>query len=66
MSDHPPIPEPLWQRLREFLDAGRTGQITLNVGHGVVTSAEFKERVESRGASPPVGGLATRRKLEVP
>jgi hypothetical protein len=47
MSDRPPIPEPLWQRLREFLDAGRTGQITLNVGHGVVTSAEFRERVEA-------------------
>ncbi|HXH81709.1 MAG TPA: hypothetical protein VNN07_02140 [Candidatus Tectomicrobia bacterium] len=40
-----PVPPAIWARLIAFLEAGTTGQVTLNVGQGRVTSAEFREHV---------------------
>ncbi len=47
----PPIPEAIWQRLREFVAAGKTGRITLHVSQGTVVDAEFAERVRAVVAS---------------
>jgi hypothetical protein len=40
-----PIPDDIWRRLREFLEAGKTGQVTLHVSEGHVLTAELTERV---------------------
>ncbi len=42
-----PIPKAIWERLREFLAAGKTGSITLHVSQGTVVDAEFAERVRA-------------------
>jgi hypothetical protein len=55
-----PIPAELWARIRGFLAARGTGSLTLNVGEGVVTSLEVRERLvapcsipaESNGRPP--------------
>ncbi len=48
VTDQPPIPEPIWRRIREFLMAGKGGQIVLNVAPGGrVVSCELREHVKS-------------------
>ena len=52
VTDQPPIPEPIWRRIREFLMAGKGGQIVLNVAPGGrVVSCELREHVKSEEAS---------------
>lgn len=43
MSSTVPLPVKCWARLREFLEAGRTGKIVLNVKDGKVLSWEVRE-----------------------
>ena len=45
LTDALPIPDDIWRRLREFLEAGKTGQVTLHVSEGHVLMAEFTDRV---------------------
>lgn len=53
MSDeleHYPIPPRLWARMIEFMQTGRTGQLTLHVDAGVPNTLEVREWVRSRKA----------------
>jgi hypothetical protein len=42
-SDAPPVPPWLWRRFLEFQAAGKTGQVVLDLDHGVVRKGEFHE-----------------------
>ncbi len=45
MPDRPPIPEGLWQRVLDFLAAGKTGEVTLYVKDGRVVNGQLTERL---------------------
>lgn len=54
-----PVPENIWSRIREFLRAGKTGQITLYVKGGLVLDAALEERIRAHdgvvdSASTPI------------
>jgi hypothetical protein len=44
MTDRPPIPAGVWQRMLAFLAAGKTGQIVLDVHRGRVSAVSINER----------------------
>ena len=46
MSQPPLIPEHIWRRLLEFLQGGKTGQISLNVSEGRVLSCDIREHLK--------------------
>jgi len=46
------LPEEVWVRIAEFLVARRTGQVTLNVSQGTVTSADLREYVRAGEQRP--------------
>ena len=47
LSDElPPIPPNIWRRLLEYLQAGQTGRIALNVSEGRVLTADFGDADE--------------------
>jgi hypothetical protein len=52
-----PIPQAVWDRIVEFLAAGKTGHITLWVNQGHVTDAALEERVRPK---PVVDSSRTR------
>jgi hypothetical protein len=52
MTDRPPIPRALWDRIVAFLASGSTGQIVLDVNRGRVVSASLNERVREDWAAP--------------
>jgi len=61
--DGAPIPESIWRRIREFLSARKTGQVTLYIKAGLVLDAALEERirahdgvVDSPSTPPPRGG----------
>ena len=40
---HPPIPAEVWERIREFLGASKTGSVTLDVKDGKVLAWKLTE-----------------------
>lgn len=42
------IPANIYQRLKEFLLQGRTGQIALNVADGKIQTADVKEHIKAQ------------------
>jgi hypothetical protein len=52
MTDRPPIPPALWQRVLSFLRDGATGQIVLDVHRGKVTAVSLNERVRDEASTP--------------
>lgn len=45
-----PLPPDLWQRIQEFADGKRTGQVTLNYLEGQLLSFEVREHVKAKNA----------------
>ena len=43
-----PIPSEHWQRIQEFADAKRTGQVTLNFNRGEIQSCDIREHVRTK------------------
>ena len=43
-----PIPSGVWERIREFVDARRVGQLILNIGSEGVESLTITERIKVR------------------
>jgi hypothetical protein len=39
----PPIPEPLWTRMVDFIRAGRTGSLTVHVDQGRASVLDVRE-----------------------
>lgn len=46
MTDKPPVPAAIWQRIIAFIREGRTGEVVLNVHSGTVQDATIKERIK--------------------
>lgn len=60
MSDAPPIPAVIWQRISAWLKAGGTGQITLDAHRGTVQQAWINERIRAQENLGEAGAVATR------
>ena len=52
MSDKPPIPPAIWERVVAFIREGKTGEIVLNIGQGGVSSMKITEVIRAKDVGP--------------
>lgn len=48
MSERPPIPPDLWERMLDYLAAGKTGQLTFHAKDGRILALDLTESVRRR------------------
>lgn len=56
MTDRPPIPPALWQRIVAFLRDEATGQVVLDVHRGRVTAVALNQKIRDDEAATNAKG----------